>query len=115
MRYAAGRWPEGCRPASGFAPHRARRQFVNEVLYEQDGHIATITLNRPEAMNALNTPLRMRLREAFERFRDSSEAWVAIVTGAGDRAFSAGADLKEMSQRNRALHEGGRDAFWEPE
>lgn len=88
---------------------------MNEVLYALDGHIATITLNRPEAMNALNTPLRLQLREAFERFRDTPEAWVAIVTGAGDRAFSAGADLKEMSQRNRALHEGGRDGFWEPE
>jgi len=88
---------------------------VNEVLYELDGHIATISLNRPEAMNALNTPLRTLLRGAFERFRDTSQAWVAIVTGAGERAFSAGADLKEMSQRNRALHEGGHDAFWEPE
>jgi len=88
---------------------------MNEVLYEVRGHVAYITLNRPEAMNALNTPLRQRLLQAFLDFRESAEAWVAIVTGAGERAFCAGADLKEMSQRNRALHEGGHDSFWDPE
>jgi E-phenylitaconyl-CoA hydratase len=88
---------------------------MNEVLYEQKGHMAYITLNRPEAMNALNTPLRALLLESCVRFRDTPDAWVAIVTGAGDRAFCAGADLKEMSRRNRALHEGGEDAFWDPE
>lgn len=88
---------------------------MDEVLYEQRGHIAYITLNRPEAMNALNTPLRRLLLESFTRFRDSEEAWVAIVTGSGDRAFCAGADLKEMSRSNRALHEGAVDHFWDPE
>ncbi len=88
---------------------------MNEVLYEERDRIAFITLNRPEAMNALNTPLRAQLLNAFIRFRDSDGAWVAIVTGAGERAFCAGADLKEMSQRNRALHEGAVDTFWEPE
>jgi E-phenylitaconyl-CoA hydratase len=88
---------------------------MNEVLYEERDRIAYITLNRPEAMNALNTPLRTLLLEAFVRFRESENAWVAIVTGTGDRAFCAGADLKEMSQRNRALHGGAVDTFWEPE
>lgn len=69
------------------------------VLYELSDHIATITLNRPEAMNALSRELLRELRDTFKAFRTDDEAWVAIVTGAGGKAFSAGADLKEMSRR----------------
>jgi enoyl-CoA hydratase/carnithine racemase len=64
------------------------------VLYEQDGHVVTITYNRPEALNAVNGAMRRGLNEAFSRFRDDIDAWVAIVTGAG-RAFCAGADLRD--------------------
>jgi (E)-benzylidenesuccinyl-CoA hydratase len=64
------------------------------VRYELDGHVATITYNRPEAMNAINGAMRRSLNEAFARFRDEEDAWVAIVTGAG-RAFCAGADLRD--------------------
>ena len=64
------------------------------VLYELDGHVATITYNRPHALNAINGELRGDLNAAWERFRDEEDAWVAIVTGAG-RAFCAGADLKD--------------------
>ena len=64
------------------------------VLYELDGHVATITYNRPEALNAVNGALRRDLNDAFARFRDEEDAWVAIVTGAG-RAFCAGGDLKD--------------------
>ena len=64
------------------------------VLYELDGHVATITYNRPEVMNAINGELRRDLNDAFSRFRDDEDAWVAIVTGAG-RAFCVGADLKD--------------------
>src|SRR5438105_4934894 len=64
------------------------------VLYELDGHVATITYNRPEVLNAINGQLRADLNEAFSRFRDDEEAWVGIVTGAG-RAFCAGADLED--------------------
>ena len=63
------------------------------VLYEREGHIATITYNRPEVLNAIDGELREDLNAAWVRFRDDEEAWVAIVTGAG-RAFSAGADLR---------------------
>jgi enoyl-CoA hydratase/carnithine racemase len=56
--------------------------------------VATITYNRPEALNAVNGELRTDLNEAFSRFRDAEDAWVAIVTGAG-RAFSVGGDLKD--------------------
>jgi E-phenylitaconyl-CoA hydratase len=64
------------------------------VLYQRDGHVATITYNRPEALNAITAELRADLNAAWERFRDEEEAWVAIVTGAG-RAFCAGADMKD--------------------
>ena len=64
------------------------------VLYERDGHVATITYNRPEVLNAINGALRQDLNAAWEQFRDDTEAWVAIVTGAG-RAFCVGADLRD--------------------
>src|SRR5438270_466463 len=53
------------------------------VLYELDGHVATITYNRPDALNAINGQLRHDLNAAFTRFRDEDDAGVAIVTGAG--------------------------------
>lgn len=64
------------------------------VRYELDGHVATITYNRPEVLNAINGALRQDLNAAWERFRDDEDAWVAIVTGAG-RAFCVGADLED--------------------
>ena len=57
------------------------------VLFEQDGHLAKITLNRPKAMNSINPPLGDALREALEEVRDNDSIWVAILTGAGDRAL----------------------------
>ncbi len=68
--------------------------MTDTVLYERDGHVATITYNRPGALNAVNGELRRDLNAAFARFRDEEEAWVGIVTGAG-RAFCAGADLRD--------------------
>jgi len=64
------------------------------VTYELEGHVAVITYNRPEAMNAINAEMRRSLNEAFARFREEEEAWVAIVTGAG-RAFCAGGDMRD--------------------
>ena len=78
------------------------------VLYELDGHVATITYNRPDVLNAINGEMRRDLNEAFARFRDEEDAHVAIVTGAG-RAFCAGADLK--GEGNPAGEFPG--TFWE--
>jgi enoyl-CoA hydratase/carnithine racemase len=64
------------------------------VTFQLDGHVATITYNRPDVLNAINAEMRRDLNAAFSRFRDDQEAWVAIVTGAG-RAFCAGADLRD--------------------
>ncbi len=68
--------------------------MTDTVLYERDGHVATITYNRPHALNAVNGELRQDLNAAWEQFRADEEAWVGIVTGAG-RAFCVGADLKD--------------------
>lgn len=73
------------------------------VLYERDGHVATITYNRPEALNAINQELREDLNAAWVRLRDDEDAWVAIVTGAG-RAFSAGADLRSNARPQGTTH-----------
>ena len=67
--------------------------MTDAVRYELDGHVATITYNRPEALNAVNGEMRVGLNEAFGRFRDEEDAWVAIVTGAG-KAFCVGGDIK---------------------
>jgi enoyl-CoA hydratase len=71
------------------------------VVYDKDEQIVTITLNRPEALNAINRQLRQELGEAVERFDQDPEARVAIITGAG-RAFCAGRDLKERASDNAA-------------
>jgi len=63
------------------------------VRYDLDGRVATITYNRPQAMNAVNGEMRRDLNEAFARFRDEDDAWVAIVTGEG-RAFCSGGDMR---------------------
>jgi enoyl-CoA hydratase/carnithine racemase len=81
---------------------------METVGYELDGHVATITYNRPEALNAINGAMRLGLNEAFARFRDDEDAWVGIVTGAG-KAFCVGADLRD------GQHAAGEFAgtFWE--
>lgn len=67
---------------------------MSVVNYEKKEHVGIMTLNRPDALNALSAELSAELREAMVDFRDDPEMWVAILTGAGDRAFSAGADIK---------------------
>ncbi len=65
------------------------------LLVEEANEIATITLNRPAAMNALSTELRQAIAETFEDLQSDANVRVAIITGAG-KAFSAGLDLKEL-------------------
>ncbi|MCZ8380642.1 enoyl-CoA hydratase/isomerase family protein [Mycobacterium sp. CPCC 205372] len=64
------------------------------VTYELDDHVATITMDRPEARNAINGALRSDLNAAWDRFRDDEDAWVAILTANGD-VHCAGGDLKD--------------------
>jgi crotonobetainyl-CoA hydratase len=64
------------------------------ITVARDGGVTTLTLNRPEVMNALHSPMHFELAEALDAFAADPDQWVAILTGAGDRAFSAGNDLK---------------------
>ena len=61
---------------------------------EIDGNLMTVTINRPEVYNALHSMANQELSDVFDRFHEDPELWVAIITGAGDKAFSAGNDLK---------------------
>jgi len=67
------------------------------VLYEKKGAIAYVTVNRPKVLNALNTPTWKDLRTAFEDARDDTAVRGVILTGAGDKAFIAGADISELA------------------
>jgi enoyl-CoA hydratase/carnithine racemase len=61
---------------------------------DKDGRVTIVTIQRPEVMNSLHPPANAELAEVFDDFVADKEQWVAIITGAGDRAFSAGNDLK---------------------
>ena len=65
------------------------------IDYKKEGRIAIFTINRPEAMNAMNMEALRELNEAMADFRDDPELWVGIITGAGERAFCGGADIKD--------------------
>src|SRR6202140_3134133 len=70
---------------------------LQNVLYEKRNGIAYVTLNRPKVLNALNTPTWADLRTAFEDARDDDSVRGVILTGAGDKAFIAGADISELA------------------
>ncbi|OLB46514.1 MAG: enoyl-CoA hydratase [Ktedonobacter sp. 13_2_20CM_53_11] len=88
--------------------------MADEVLYEVEERIAFITLNRPQARNAVNGAVATAMNDIMHRFESDPEVWVAILTGAGNRAFSAGADLKAMASGEGRLietQEGGFGGF----
>lgn len=68
------------------------------IKVEKKGHITIVTINRPEVMNSISPPTSREMSQAFNEFDQDPEAWVCIVTGAGDKAFSAGNDLKYQAQ-----------------
>jgi enoyl-CoA hydratase/carnithine racemase len=70
---------------------------LENVLYEKRSGIAYVTLNRPKVLNALNTPTWKDLKRAFEDARDDAAVRGVILTGAGDKAFIAGADISELA------------------
>lgn len=70
------------------------------VLTDVDGPVATVAINRPEKRNALNAAVRRELIEAFDRLRANAEVRVVILTGSGDKAFVAGADIGEFEGRS---------------
>ena len=66
------------------------------IRFEREGRLAWVTIDRPEAMNALDMAHNEELNRVWAEFRDDQDLWVAILTGAGNKAFSAGADLKTL-------------------
>jgi (E)-benzylidenesuccinyl-CoA hydratase len=78
------------------------------IIYEKKGRIAVITINRPERMNAVDPATSHELLSAWSDFRDDNELWVAVFTGAGERAFSAGLDLVAVAD---AFNKGMEGAF----
>jgi enoyl-CoA hydratase len=73
------------------------------VLYETGGGIATVTMNRPEFRNAINPEMLCRLADAWQAINDDPDVRVAILTGAGDKAFCAGADLDRLVRMMQGL------------
>ena len=89
------------------------------VNYEKEGRIAIFTINRPDALNALSNQVRQELNDAMIDFQDDPELWVGIITGAGEKAFSAGADITEFRGGAGRTLEGfaeriRADQIWKP-
>src|SRR5262249_6598040 len=89
---------------------RMAAEIMSKVLYDASGTIARITINRPEAMNAFALESARLLGERLRQFDADPALRVASVTGAGDKAFCAGADLKKM---HGGSHEGGINELWD--
>jgi enoyl-CoA hydratase len=68
------------------------------LKYEQDEHVVTLVYHRPEQLNAVNQRMNEELHHAWQRFRDDDEAFVLVITGAGEKSFCAGWDLAEAAQ-----------------
>ncbi len=79
------------------------------LLLEQADGVVTVTINRPEKRNALNTRVRRELVQALDRVREDDAARVVIVTGAGARAFVAGADVREFAGRTAAQQQAAME------
>ena len=69
--------------------------------YEKKGHVAYVTITRPEVLNALHAPAHEELNQVWDDFAADDDAWVAVLTGEGDRAFSACNDLKYTAEMSR--------------
>jgi enoyl-CoA hydratase len=82
------------------------------IRFDKQNHIATVTIDRPEAMNALTGEMSNALDAAFDEFTNDDELWVAILTATGDKVFSAGFDLKEAIPR---LLKGDMMGYEDPE
>ncbi len=81
------------------------------ITYEKRDRIAFITINRPEVRNALHPPANQELSDAFDDFAADADSWVAIISGAGDKAFSAGNDLKYSAEHGMGAVKMGNGGF----
>ena len=81
------------------------------ATYEKEDRIATVTINRPERMNALHPPANLELHDIWNDFQNDPEVWIGILTGSGDRAFSAGNDLKYTAEHGLGGVRVGESGF----
>ena len=81
------------------------------ATYTKEGRIATVTINRPERMNALHPPANLELHDIWNDFQNDPEVWIGILTGSGDRAFSAGNDLKYTAEHGLGGVRVGESGF----
>ena len=83
--------------------------MADELLRERQGHVELLTINRPEARNAINGAVAHALSDALDELTNDDGAWVVVLTGAGEKAFSAGMDLKAFASgdANIATANGG--------
>ena len=81
------------------------------IKYEKRDRIAFITIDRPEVRNALHPPANQELSDAFDDFAADADSWVAVITGAGDKAFSAGNDLKYSAEHGMGAVKMGNGGF----
>ena len=84
---------------------------MSEVLRERRGHIEVLTINRPEARNAINGAVSLAFAAAFDELEVDDDCWVVIVTGSGDKAFSAGMDLKAFAAGEAGDIMGAKGGF----
>ena len=76
---------------------------MSVLLEKRANGVAVVTINRPQAMNALDVPAKERLGEIWQEIADDAQVRVAILTGAGDKAFCAGSDIKEINRTGRMV------------
>ncbi len=79
------------------------------VEYERRGHVAWLTMNRPEVLNAMNEDLRRDLKLAWEEVRQDRDVWVTVLTGSGERAFCVGADIRMLERQGAVALD---DPYW---
>lgn len=79
---------------------------TNNILFQKEEKLATVTINRPKALNALNTEVLKELDEIIEQISEDNDIYTVILTGAGEKAFAAGADIGEM--KDMSVMEGRR-------
>jgi len=85
--------------------------MADEVLRERRGHVEILTLNRPEARNAINGAVSRAMSSAMDELAADDECWVVVITGSGDKAFSAGMDLKAFATGEGGDIMGARGGF----
>jgi enoyl-CoA hydratase len=78
------------------------------LTYEHTGHVVTLTYNRPDQHNAVNSAMNAELHDAWQRFRDDEDAFVLVITGAGESSFCAGWDLQDAAELSEI---GDYDAY----